>query len=71
MPFLRIRRIPHKCHKPSTGRYYAGTVWECPDCHKQWIIELAANGADKYWREMNPDEYLGTPETTEKLDIQQ
>lgn len=64
MPYLKIVKRPHECVKPTSilGRrgsrgVYIGTVWQCPICKRQWIIDAKNNASfELYWREAKEDE---------------
>jgi hypothetical protein len=64
MPYLKIVKKAHECHKPSSvyghrgsRGVYIGTVWACPKCSKQWIIDEDAAGK-LYWRTAKVEEQI-------------
>lgn len=73
MPYLKLVKKEHTCHLPTSagkrgGRgLTAGTVWQCPDCQKQWMLEFkvimppspaSPVPSPLHWRAMEPEEYL-------------
>lgn len=38
MPYIREVEKPHKCLRPTGRRAHTGSVWECPECEKLWVI---------------------------------
>ncbi len=64
MPYKKIVKRPHECVKPTSilghrgsRGIYIGTVWECPACRKQWIVDAENNASQKlFWREANEEE---------------
>ena len=72
MPYLKLIKKPHECIKPTSiyghrgcRRIGIGSVWMCPMCGKQYMVELnITSEAEKVyqWREMNISEYLPVQE---------
>lgn len=66
MPYLKIVKRPHECVKPTSilghrgsRGIFIGTVWECPNCKKQWIVDAEKNTSLKlFWRETKDDEKI-------------
>lgn len=75
MPYLKLVKRPHECNKPTSifghkgsRGVYVGTVWACPQCGQQWMIEIddSENPRLLHWRKMDLQEYLPSdrPEPT-------
>ena len=71
MPFIKLVKRPHECYTPSVWRHKGnrrvdvGSVWMCPGCGQQYMLENVIEESQKkfpdqvmYWRKMAESEYL-------------
>jgi hypothetical protein len=47
--------------RPKADAYPAGTLWECDDCHKQWVVVTGAQYNEPYsaWRDAGQPTIFG------------
>jgi hypothetical protein len=52
----------HGCEgKPDARNYPRGTVWECDDCAKQWVVVSGSQYNETYyaWRDASKPRLIG------------
>ncbi len=67
MAYLKIVKKIHECFLPTgiQGRkgsrsIGAGSVWACPGCDAQWIVDKKDDG-ELFWRKLDVAQYLPNP----------
>lgn len=43
--------------KPNANHYFPGTIWQCDECGKEWVVVQGSqyNETYKTWRELTED----------------
>lgn len=72
MPYLFI--VPIACGCPELPKKLSGigigSVWECPDCYRQWKL-AQQNGFQKegVWKQLPEDQWLPSPNRNDAFDV--